>query len=578
MKLAAPKPKILPAIHPNEGLQAAYREKLERLVNDLHASLMWWVRSAYRANAPEMAQDESPAEAMRKAMAKLARQWQDNFAEAAPELGKWFATSAVKRSDSALQSILKRAGFSVKFTMTRAANDILRATTEENVILIRDIGTRHMTEISGLVMRSVASGRDLAGLTDELEKRYGITRKRAAFIAHDQNDKATGNMEKARQLELGIVEAKWIHSRGAKHPRPSHVAANGTVYKVAEGCYIDGEYIWPKQKIGCFPGDMPVTLENGVLHLWRAHFHGPMIHVYVGTDLLKGTPNHPVLTARGWVPLGLLNEGDDVVCMAQQRGDVVRNEEDHPVTTFHELFETLALHFGADMGVDGRRFDFHGDLPDGDVDQISLVNDDLPLGLEAGAVKDVVKLLLTHTDGWMRSAVFGGEGEVLGEDSTGLTHLPISDLRADAGVAEATGLAGCSDRDAIPQQDIANVGSGIFLNAQMGSDLCSRHAGFVEPYDVRRHRVPVDPSNRSNAPSAQLLAEVVRREADRGSRVFHLGARLYEFRSVVEKSVRDFSGHVFTMETTTGNYSVSAASVQAKNCGCLSRSIIPGFS
>lgn len=103
MKLAAPKPKVLPAIHPNEGLQAAYREKLERLVDDLHASLMWWVRSAYRANTPEMAQDESPAEAMRKAMAKLARQWQSNFDEAAPELGKWFATSAVKRSDSALQ-------------------------------------------------------------------------------------------------------------------------------------------------------------------------------------------------------------------------------------------------------------------------------------------------------------------------------------------------------------------------------------------------------------------------------------------------------------------------------------------
>lgn len=135
--------------------------------------------------------------------------------------------------------------------MTRAANDILRATTEENVILIRDIGTRHMTEISGLVMRSVASGRDLAGLTDELEKRYGITRKRAAFIAIDQNNRATSNIEKARQEELGITQAKWVHSRGAKHPRPSHVAANGTIYNVKEGCFIDGEFIWPKQLIGC---------------------------------------------------------------------------------------------------------------------------------------------------------------------------------------------------------------------------------------------------------------------------------------------------------------------------------------
>lgn len=252
MKLAAPKPKVLPAIRPNEGLQAAYREKLERLVDDMHASLMWWVRSAYKANTPEMAQDESPAMALRRLMADMAKQWQGNFDREAPRLGKWFATSAVERSDKSMQAILKRAGFSVKFVMTREANDILQATTGANVELIRDLGTQHLSEITGMVMRSVASGRDLAGLTDDLEKQYGITRRRAAFIAHDQNDKATGNMEKARQLELGIVEARWVHSRGAKHPRASHVAADGKIYKIAEGCFIDGEYIWPKvSKIGC---------------------------------------------------------------------------------------------------------------------------------------------------------------------------------------------------------------------------------------------------------------------------------------------------------------------------------------
>ncbi len=251
MKLAAPKQKVLPAVHPNEGLQAAYREKLERLVDDMHASLLWWLRSAYRANTPEMAQDESPAMVMRRAMQKLAQRWQGNFDREAPELGKWFAKSSAERTDKSLQSILKRAGFAVKFTMTRAANDIVQATTAENVSLIKSIASQHLTEVEGLVMRSVASGRDLASLTDDLEKRYGITRRRAAFIALNQNDQATSKMERARQTELGIKQAKWVHSRGAKHPRPSHVAADGTIYNVDEGCFIDGEFIWPKQKIGC---------------------------------------------------------------------------------------------------------------------------------------------------------------------------------------------------------------------------------------------------------------------------------------------------------------------------------------
>jgi len=243
--------KTLAPVHPNVGLADAYREKLERLVDDMHASLLWWLRSAYRANPPEMAQDESPAMAMRRAMAEMVRRWQGKFDEAAPALGGWFATSAVDRSDKSLQSILKRAGFSVKFTKTRAVNDILQATTGENVSLIKSIASQHLTEVEGLVMRSVSAGRDLQYLTGELERRYGITRRRASFIAIDQNNKATGSIERARQTELGITEAKWIHTAGSKHPRKSHIAAHGTVYKVAEGCLIDGEYIWPKQLPNC---------------------------------------------------------------------------------------------------------------------------------------------------------------------------------------------------------------------------------------------------------------------------------------------------------------------------------------
>jgi len=245
------KARLLAPLHPNAGIAAAYREKLERMVDDMHASLLWWLRAAYRANPPEMAQDESPAAAMRRAMAEMVKRWQGNFDKAAPELGKWFATSAIDRSDKAMQGILKRGGFSVKFTMTRAANDILQATTGENVSLIKSIASQHLTEVEGIVMRSVASGRDLQQLTSELERRYGITRRRASFIAIDQNNRATSNIEKARQEELGITQAKWIHTAGSKHPRPSHVKANGTIYDVKQGCLIDGEYIWPKQKIGC---------------------------------------------------------------------------------------------------------------------------------------------------------------------------------------------------------------------------------------------------------------------------------------------------------------------------------------
>src|SRR5579871_956066 len=69
-------PKTLDAVRPSEGLAVAYQRKLERLVDDLHGSLLWWLRSAYRANAPEMAADASPARELQDTMRRLARRWQ----------------------------------------------------------------------------------------------------------------------------------------------------------------------------------------------------------------------------------------------------------------------------------------------------------------------------------------------------------------------------------------------------------------------------------------------------------------------------------------------------------------------
>lgn len=247
------KPKTLQGVRPNEGLAAAYSTKLESLVDDLHASVLYWLRAAYRKNTPEMAQDASPARELQSVMDRLASRWKGRIAKGAPELGGWFAKSAQDRSDSQLTSILKRAGFAVKFRMTREANDILQATIGEQVGLIKSIGEQHLASVEGIVMRAVAAGGDLKTLTDELTAQYGITRRRATFIAQDQNQRATSTMTRARQLQVGITQCQWRHSRGGKHPRASHIKASdeGLIYDVAEGALIDGKRIWPGSEIGC---------------------------------------------------------------------------------------------------------------------------------------------------------------------------------------------------------------------------------------------------------------------------------------------------------------------------------------
>lgn len=243
--------KVLRAVLPNAGIEAEYRRRLKRLIVDMQRSIVYWLSSSYKQNQPKLAQDDVPANSLQETMNKLAEQWQAKFDKGAEKLGAWFAQKTKNYTDGTLQAILAEAGFTVQFKMTETIRDAFDATIHEQVGLIKSISSEHLQEVQGLVMRSVQDGRNLGFLSKELQKRYGITKRRAAFIARDQNNKATSTINHARCIELGIEKGRWRHSHAGKHPRPSHVRADGEIYDLKKGMYIDGEWIKPGKKPGC---------------------------------------------------------------------------------------------------------------------------------------------------------------------------------------------------------------------------------------------------------------------------------------------------------------------------------------
>jgi uncharacterized protein with gpF-like domain len=255
--------KVLRPVWPNAGIAAIYRRKLRSLVAAMQASYDRFLKAQYRRTPPVMAQDDSPAKELERELRRLGVQWRKNFDAAAPALAAWFAKAAWKRSDAALQKILKDAGISVEFQMTRAMRDILNATIADNVALIRSIPQEYHTQIQGVVMRSVQAGRDLSTLSKDLQARYGITERRAALIARTQNNMATSAMQHARQTELGIEEAIWMHSHAGVTPRKTHLANDGKRYNIATGWYDPDpkvqRHIWPSQLINCKCQSKPIV-------------------------------------------------------------------------------------------------------------------------------------------------------------------------------------------------------------------------------------------------------------------------------------------------------------------------------
>jgi uncharacterized protein with gpF-like domain len=111
--------------------------------------------------------------------------------------------------------------------------------------------------LTGKISHSDAKEKDVnmligtAYIYKEIIKDYGLTENQAALIASDQTKKFHEELLRQRRIEMGLYKAIWRHSGISIVPRKSHEEADGKVYDIRKGCKIDGEYIRPKEKIGC---------------------------------------------------------------------------------------------------------------------------------------------------------------------------------------------------------------------------------------------------------------------------------------------------------------------------------------
>lgn len=234
---------VLGAVVPNVQTEAAYRRDLAKAIANMSASYEYWLRAKYRRALetnqaagrlpdPSLAQDEKARSAgfgdlddLFDELARLRAHWEKHFDSLAAKLAAQAVRSMYDDNVFSWNSKLKRAGFDIDLQLTPSQRLILKAKVPENVALIRSIQQGYHKDIEGIVSRNFLKGRDLSTMADEIKERGGVTTKRAALIARDQSNKATAQMNAARQQELGLNWATWLHSSAGKEPRHTHVKA-----------------------------------------------------------------------------------------------------------------------------------------------------------------------------------------------------------------------------------------------------------------------------------------------------------------------------------------------------------------
>lgn len=238
----------------NAGVTAWYRRQLIDLLDEMHASLLLHIEASYKREPPSIgfAHDDA-ATTLSRALAKWGQLWVRRFNLMSGSLAQRFASRSFKHTETSMKAAFAASGWTVKFKPTARSVEAYRAVIAENVNLIKSIPAQYLKDVRTQVWASVMKGGDLGTLSKHLRETYGVSKRRAALIARDQNAKAKAVIENTRRREIGITEAIWMHSHAGKEPRPAHVAMNGKRFNLAKGMWDPDEREWilPGQLINC---------------------------------------------------------------------------------------------------------------------------------------------------------------------------------------------------------------------------------------------------------------------------------------------------------------------------------------
>lgn len=121
----------------------------------------------------------------------------------------------------------------------------------DNVNLIKTIPEDTLDKMKDIVLQGYADGKTATEMAKQIQIVYGISKKRAKFIAADQTAKLNGDIQRAQQLDAGITEYEW-RTTGDESVRKSHRALHGKRFSWNDApLNSDGRKCHPGQDFRC---------------------------------------------------------------------------------------------------------------------------------------------------------------------------------------------------------------------------------------------------------------------------------------------------------------------------------------
>ena len=349
-----------------------------------------------------------------------------------------------------------------------------------------------------------------------------------------------------RYFWVSAVDDKTREMHADMDGREADIVDGQAVFTLPDGVQTDspGNTGIAEHDINCFPGTTTVYSPSEIERSMKRWYDGDLIEITTATGMkLAGTPNHPILTEKGWLPLNQINEGDNVISGTFGKKVSFGDPDPHnrPVT-FHEAHGFVSVMGSAiTKRISTVNPQFHGDGLDGDVDIVTLKSK-LENGVKTFSFEGVGESDLAFAD--------FSKGELVSDGSfckfAFWSLLAPNSIMSGLGEGEALlgGSVGHSDKHGVASVSRGNV--------------------------VFEENPPDNIPAKTEAFSDSLFAFAADVSPDK----------------VVSVKISKFSGHVYNLQTEYGWYVANANVAQsdssvkgiiAHNCRCGMRGEIAGY-
>lgn len=470
---------------------------------------------------------------------------------------------------------------------------LIQSWAKENATLISSIQSTLLDDVAGVTQRGMSAGKSINDISKEIKDRYGVTKSRARLIARTEVGKLNGNLSKYRNEELGIKTYFWATSNDEK-VRDSHRALNGKLCRWDDDSVYseDNGKSWKKRtgkmfrgKPGddfqCFPEYEKLTGTPLPYKLYRRDYKGELIKINLASGKrITATPNHPIATNRGIIPIKDITKFDYIIGKSQEMCSFTKFNGKHFIPTFGQIFSSFC-ESGVSFSVSpDKRSQFHGDGSYGKINIIGI--DSLLISVRNSLFNEKLpKFGFTESDMMVCDALFSSNSNLYSSfkarryaESRIVSSLDLicSLFESHLTPLEQFALALGSDADIIISESFSNSTS---TNSIMFRDRIFAFSALVFGYNFVRWQRDNFLSRAgkfidSYATSFEVFTDSCGTEASFLRNTFNSISESVEFDKVVDISLFDYDGHVFNLSNISGYYTVNNLNVS--NCRCTSRS------